>query len=132
MYEKLVALVKKFPGLNGIGLKGKGYRPKVHGSLKDAAREGLVYWDTRKGGWYAGERPSDLAIIAEAVLARPRDAERPVKATDLYCPDCGRRSLRLIEKVQASCDETKETRTCDRCANMVHLFRTKFGPADSG
>lgn len=49
---KLVELVRKFPGLDGLALKGKGYRPQVHGSLRDAEKvSGLIEY--RNGGWYA-------------------------------------------------------------------------------
>ncbi len=51
--EKLIALVRKHPGLDGESLKEKGWRPGVHGSLREAERAGLVEY--RNGGWYVKE-----------------------------------------------------------------------------
>lgn len=54
--EKLVALIQKNPGLDAIALKGKGFRPQSHGSLKDAEAAGLLAYVN--GGWYvAGDEP---------------------------------------------------------------------------
>lgn len=44
---------------------------------------------------------------------------------NLYCPDCGQQSLRLIEKTEPSGDEYKEVRTCDGCENIVYIVRQK-------
>lgn len=48
--EKLVAIVAKNPGLDGIALKGKGWNPRVHGSLRAAESKGLLVY--RNGGWF--------------------------------------------------------------------------------
>jgi hypothetical protein len=43
---------------------------------------------------------------------------------DLYCPDCGEQTLRLIETTEPTFDgEWKEVRTCDRCENIVYIVR---------
>ena len=49
-YLKVVEIVKKNPGLDGIGLKSRGYRPQNHGSLRDAECAGLLVY--RNGGWF--------------------------------------------------------------------------------
>jgi hypothetical protein len=56
---KLVRLVANHPGLDGIGLKGKGWRPQVHGGLRDAENAGLLVYTTN-GGWQ---------VTAEAMTA---------------------------------------------------------------
>lgn len=42
---------------------------------------------------------------------------------DIYCPDCGAKTLRLIERGVKSKWDAVETRTCDICQNMIHIFR---------
>lgn len=42
--------------------------------------------------------------------------------TPYYCPGCGQKTLRIIESVPGV-DESKDICTCDRCGNMVHVFR---------
>ena len=45
---------------------------------------------------------------------------------DLYCPDCGEQTLRLIETTEPTIDgERKEVRTCDGCENIVYIVRTE-------
>lgn len=40
-----------------------------------------------------------------------------------YCPDCGAKTLRVIESTEPDCtNEFKHVCTCDRCENMVHIF----------
>lgn len=51
--EKLRSLIAKFPGLDAIALKGKGWRPQVHGSLRDAEKSGVLVY--RNGGWFLAE-----------------------------------------------------------------------------
>jgi hypothetical protein len=41
----------------------------------------------------------------------------------LWCPDCGRRSLRLIETTDKDGDEYKEVRTCDVCEQIIYIVR---------
>ena len=48
--DRLISIVAKNPGLDGIGLKGKGFRPSTHGSLRAAELAGLV--EFRNGGWH--------------------------------------------------------------------------------
>lgn len=48
---KLVNLIRQYPGLDAIALKGKGFRPQSHGSLRDAEKAGVITY--RNGGWYA-------------------------------------------------------------------------------
>lgn len=41
-----------------------------------------------------------------------------------HCPDCGRPTLRLIEKTDADeFNEYKEVLTCDGCDNLVYIVR---------
>jgi hypothetical protein len=49
----LVNIIKRYPGLDAIALKGKGWRPILHGSLRDAESMGLLTF--RNGGWYVAE-----------------------------------------------------------------------------
>ena len=49
--HRLLAIVNKYPGLDAIALKGKGWRPQNHGSLRDAEKKGFLHF--RNGGWYA-------------------------------------------------------------------------------
>jgi hypothetical protein len=49
-FDRLVDLVRKHPGLNGLQLKAVGWRPSYHGSLQDAERADLI--ESRGGGWY--------------------------------------------------------------------------------
>lgn len=51
--DRLLRLVSKFPGLDAIALKGKGYHPASHGSLVVAERGGWLTY--RNGGWYLSE-----------------------------------------------------------------------------
>jgi hypothetical protein len=76
--QKLVDLIRKFPGLDGIALKGKGWRPQVHGSLRDAQNVGLIEY--RNGGWYVcadgnltDETPGAAAVrgIIDCAKERP-------------------------------------------------------------
>jgi hypothetical protein len=60
---KLVALISKYPGLDAISLKGKGWRPQTHGSLREAQSAGLI--EFRNGGWFVsgraqGKGPADV------------------------------------------------------------------------
>lgn len=48
--EKLVKLVARYPGLDAIALKGKGWRPQTHGSLRVAQKAGYLHY--HNGGWY--------------------------------------------------------------------------------
>lgn len=42
----------------------------------------------------------------------------------LFCPDCGERTLRLIEETEPDCiGEYKEVRTCDHCENIIYIVR---------
>ena len=41
----------------------------------------------------------------------------------LFCPDCGRQTLELIERTEPIGGEYKEVYTCEPCTNMVHVFR---------
>lgn len=50
-FDKLVEIVRKNPGKDAIALKGKGFRPQTHGSLREAEKAGLVKYIN--GGWYA-------------------------------------------------------------------------------
>ncbi len=52
-FTKLLKIVREHPGLEAIALKGKGWRPNVHGSLRDAEKAGLVSY--RNGRWYVRE-----------------------------------------------------------------------------
>jgi len=54
---KLISLVRRFPGLDAIALKGKGFRPNLHGSLRDAERAGDLMF--RNGGWYVAVTPDE-------------------------------------------------------------------------
>ena len=49
-FSKILELIEKHPGLDAIALKGKGFRPGPHGSLRDAERAGLILFIN--GGWY--------------------------------------------------------------------------------
>lgn len=49
----LLTIITKHPGLDAIALKGKGFRPRVHGSLRDAERAGLIEY--RNGGWFISQ-----------------------------------------------------------------------------
>ena len=43
---------------------------------------------------------------------------------ELYCPDCGREILELIENTEPdSMGEYKEVRTCRNCENIVYIVR---------
>ncbi len=43
---------------------------------------------------------------------------------DLYCPDCGTKTLRLIETTdEDTTGEYKEVRTCDTCEILVYIVR---------
>jgi uncharacterized Zn finger protein len=43
---------------------------------------------------------------------------------ELYCPDCGEESLRLIENTEPDgTGEYKEVRTCDDCGTIVYIVR---------
>jgi len=48
--EKIWKIVSKYPGLDAIALKGKGYRPSIHGSLRDVEKTGMIKYVN--GGWY--------------------------------------------------------------------------------
>lgn len=49
----------------------------------------------------------------------------------LYCPDCGKPTLRLIENTEPDCGgEYKECRTCDECENMVYIVRHDGTPRE--
>ena len=50
LQKQLIDLIRRHPGLDAIALKGKGWRPHVHGSLRDAQRAGLLLY--ANGGWY--------------------------------------------------------------------------------
>ena len=44
--------------------------------------------------------------------------------SDLYCPDCGTKTLRLIETTDEDVNgEYKEVRTCDGCEVLVYIVR---------
>lgn len=53
-WAKLREIVFNNPGLDAIALKGKGWRPQIHGSLREAGKLGIVKF--RNGdnghGWY--------------------------------------------------------------------------------
>lgn len=51
--EKLIALIKKYPGLDAIALKSKGWRPQVHGSIREAEDMGVIEY--KNGGWFVVE-----------------------------------------------------------------------------
>lgn len=52
--------------------------------------------------------------------------------TASFCPDCGQETLRLIEATEPNGHgEYKEVLTCDRCENIVYVFRCDGLPADS-
>ncbi len=41
-----------------------------------------------------------------------------------YCPDCGKKTLRLIETTDPDgTGEYKEVLTCDECENIVYVVR---------
>ena len=51
--QRLLELVRKHSGLDAIALKGKGWNPRVHGSLRDAEKRGFLKYTN--GGWYINE-----------------------------------------------------------------------------
>lgn len=60
-----------------------------------------------------------------AMLGMPFPEESfTVTEEHYYCPDCGNKSLRLIENTDANdIGEYKQVCTCDVCENMVYLYR---------
>jgi hypothetical protein len=45
---------------------------------------------------------------------------------NMFCPDCGKRTLRIIEMIDPQGElatEYKEICTCDDCENMIHIYR---------
>ena len=63
--DKIVALVKKYPGLDAISLKAKGWTPQRHGSFKDAEKSGKLVYEN--GGWYTAASKIDWDAIEEKV-----------------------------------------------------------------
>jgi hypothetical protein len=53
-YEKMLSIISKNPGLDAIALKGKGWRPNSHGSLREAEIFGLVKFVN--SGWYLSDQ----------------------------------------------------------------------------
>lgn len=48
------------------------------------------------------------------------------EVTDLYCPECRKRTLRIIETTEPDASgEFKEVRTCDDCDLIVYIVRTE-------
>ena len=48
--DRLIEIVAKNPGCDAIKLKGKGFRPSTHGSLRAAEFAGILVF--RDGGWF--------------------------------------------------------------------------------
>jgi hypothetical protein len=64
--EKLIEIVSKNPGKDAIALKGKGWRPSSHGSLRDAQNAGRIVYIN--GGWYlSGAVPAKYAHLIPKV-----------------------------------------------------------------
>lgn len=42
---------------------------------------------------------------------------------NLFCPDCGRMTLRVIEATDPEGGEYKDVCTCDVCQNIVYIVR---------
>ena len=61
----LLTIIDKHPGLDAIALKGKGWHPRTHGSLRDAESVGLLTY--RNGGWYLNEGAIERMKLGYAV-----------------------------------------------------------------
>jgi len=62
--EKLIALITKYPGLDCIALKGKGFRPQVHGNLQEAKKDGLLTFVN--GGWYVKDLTYWVLVVRDS------------------------------------------------------------------
>lgn len=68
-------------------------------------------------------RKYDKPKTPDAVSEHDRSLDAQVMEVEFRaCPGCSHRTLRLIERVNASHDEAKDIFTCDACERIIHMF----------
>lgn len=60
---KILEIIRKNPGLDAIALKGKGWSPTHHGSLRDLQADGAIIF--KNGGWHLARK--DVSKVDEGL-----------------------------------------------------------------